>query len=54
MEPAPMRVFPRFCLMGRWQEEMVGLILKDSEYLELRFEEFDLSKIWDLIKCRRV
>lgn len=38
--------FPRFCLKGRWQDKIVGLILEDGEYLYLRFvEEFDLSKI---------
>lgn len=38
--------FPRFCLKGRWQDEIVGLILEDGEYLYLGFvEEFDLTKI---------
>lgn len=38
--------FPRFSLKGRWQDEIVGLILEDGGYLYLRFvEEFDLSKI---------
>lgn len=37
--------FSRFSLKGRWQDEMVGLILEDGENLYLRFiEEFDLIK----------
>lgn len=37
--------FPTFSLKRRWQDEMVGLTLKDGEYLYLRFfEEFDLSR----------
>lgn len=47
--------FPEFCLKGRWQDEIVGLILEDGEYLYLGFvEEFDLTNIQGLIKRRRI